>query len=178
MDCIKTFWNRLKQEALQGRVQEGATLFRELQVLGNVNNCVQEMMTTMVLVGATLCLAFSLVAAIILAEKATEGYQMAVALFVLFVVCMLFVIFVVYGGMSGVHEKCRDIIEQNVNLLHCDLVAKGISKATRSWQKRFFISCSLIQVRFGANNFVEKLTPLNATNAALGLTVQLLLLSG
>lgn len=81
-------------------------------------------------------------------------------------------------SMSTVHGDCKSIITQNVKELHCELVSVGIHRTMRLWQEKFFISCSVIKVKFGANNFADKLTPLKAANVSLSFTVQLLLLNG
>lgn len=56
-DCLKIFWNELKYDTSGGANDSVAMIYRELQVLGNVNNDVQGV-TTFVLHATLICISF------------------------------------------------------------------------------------------------------------------------
>lgn len=74
------------------------------------------------------------------------------------------------GGFSEVHQESR---------LSFENISRRISKLRirkeRKWAERFVKSCGLIKIKFGGNNFVEELTPLNCLSHATQLAVQILL---
>lgn len=77
----------------------------------------------------------------------------------------------VYKESSGIFWKMR---KGN----GIQLVDRNILKRENKWWTNFLKSCAPIKVKFGENNFVEPLTPLNSINFSLGLVVQIFLVKG
>lgn len=177
VDCLTLYLEELKK-ARSSTVQRACESFRELQVFGNLNNHIQQgIMTSSVLVAAILCSYFSFTAIILLTKKnPLEQVWIPIAFFAIVGPAWFLTIQVTFGGMSGVYKESRRILLTSKCLMVIWLET-GLPRQVRSWQKRFFNSCTPIKVKFAAENFVEELTPLNAVDFSLGLVVQLLLLS-
>lgn len=99
------------------------------------------------------------------------------AFFVMVVIDTFLIILISFGGMSNVFKESMKIFE-NSKRLQCQLVVIGVPRKIWVWQAKFFKSCAAVLVKFGSNNSVEELTPLNSLNYSLRLAVQLLLLQG
>lgn len=177
VDCPKIFWMQMRQENEPRMLQNACIFYRQIQLLGNLNNLIQQrIMTTSMLINGIVCHAFCLTGAI-LTTKNYVGKQSTISLtfFLTIAIDCLLMIIVMFGGLSNVFKESK-ISSYKMKQLSCDWKDKGVSRITQSWQIRFFWSCSPVKVKFGSTNFVEELTPLNAINFSLGLVVQLLLL--
>jgi len=78
---------------------------------------------------------------------------------------------VMLSGMVGAYLKSIKVIQG----LKQSLSKSALNNRDRKWLKKFCKSCSPIKIRIGSNNFLEALTPLNCSNFAFNLSVQILL---
>lgn len=176
VDCLKLFWVSWRDDMDVGRL-ESSTCYRELQLLGNLSNTIQQRIVTpsilvISIVVHALCLAASVL--LIKDDHLSENW-IALAYFVLMTVDILLLIVVLYGGMSCVYRESKYILKY-VKQCQRLAVAAGVPRRKMMWQRIFFRSCAPLKIKFGANNFVDELTLLNSFNFSLGLVVQLLLL--
>lgn len=74
-------------------------------------------------------------------------------------------------GLADVHEKSKKI-----NHAHRLNMPALKSRTERKWTEQFIKSCGAIKLKFGGNNFVEKLTPINCISHAFQIAVQIMLL--
>lgn len=179
LDCQKIFWIQLENERIPSRMRKASLVFREVQILGNLSNSIQDgIMTTSLLSASIIGHALSFCATILLVKVTfvDHGIQAitSLALFASITVVTVLVIIVTFGGMSKVFQESK-IIFWEVKWHKYQLMVDGVPGRVRSWQFQFFRSWFPVKIRFGANNFVEELTPLNAASYSLGLVVQLLL---
>lgn len=75
-------------------------------------------------------------------------------------------------GFGEVYEKSKQALRTyNLNM-------SGVRcHKDRRWTRKFLKSCGAIKMKFGGNNFVDRLTPLNCISHSLQLSVQILLLT-
>lgn len=160
-----------KSSALQVSKQ-----YRTLQVLGTIMNGVQQKVwITYTIVGTIMCqcLSFSLVIKTI----QTKSYNHNLILLGVFSVVglndVLLLSFLV-GGMAQVMEESHKLIRQwkkppsTLGIKIC---------REKLWESRFVKGCDIIKVRFGALNFIDKVTPLNCLDFANEITVHILLIA-
>lgn len=176
IDCLKIFWLSLRDEMEIGRIGSCGD-YRQLQLLDNLNNAIQQKVMTpsiliMNIVFHAICLSASV---FIIKDYHIGGSFAALAYFGMMTIDLFLMLLVLYGGMSCVYKESKHLL-LNVKSSQGQAVREGKSKKIRMWQSKFFKSCTILKVRFGGNNFVDALTPLNSLNVSLGLVVQLLLL--
>lgn len=165
-DCIELFWKRLKTS---NDIYNDARLYRQLQIFNVLYNFVQErcldafIFSTMFLISICFSLLVSYhnkinIAMLVTFLNVLVNSTVAV---VLFLGCML---------SAPIESKEKLAYIRRLDLTHT-------STAVRKWTRRFWRSCGPIKIKFGGNNFLEKLTPLRCLDYAINLTVQFLLLS-
>lgn len=74
-------------------------------------------------------------------------------------------------GFADVHEQSREI--KHAVKIHVSTLK---NRQHRKWTDQFVKSCGAIKLKFGGNNFVDKLTPLNCISHALQISAQIMLL--
>lgn len=157
-DCIHVFWNMEVNPRCNSIVKSLET-YRQIQVLGNLQtDILAGTMMTVFLVGPTICTTLSLV--VMLRLPWTSGNIVPVLLnaYIAFI-CTMAVIFSV-GGQAGLWSDSRQMF---VKLDRLNAARKdGKGRLERMLHERFWKSCrNLMKVKFGVNNFVEKVTPLS-----------------
>lgn len=86
----------------------------------------------------------------------------------------LFVEIVVIGGMAQVYWQSQECFIQLKRDL--TLEVKGNLKELK-WKLKFYKSCSMVKVRFGSLNFIDRLTALRCMELSNELTMQVLLVA-
>lgn len=151
-------------------VAEGVSVYREIQVIANLCNEIQQKkQLPLVITGAIALLSVSTA---FLVQTTLTRHNILPLLVMLLAIAntVLFLLFCI-SNLAVVYTESRKAVE---NLkLH---LAKVAQAKERRWLKRFFKSCGIIKMKFGGNNFVEELTPLNCISHAINLSVQILLL--
>lgn len=94
-------------------------------------------------------------------------------LFLVGLVCVDTAVFILLclGTFADVYKESK-LALQNLR----SFFPKIATRKERKWSARFFMSCGVIKMKFGGNNFVEQLTPLNCLNHGLQIAVQITLL--
>lgn len=110
LDCLKIFWLQLEEEKSPCRVENKCLVFREVQVLGKLNNSIQRgMMTTSMLGCIIILLGFCLTATVITLKQSRiepEGeFGIPLAFFGVLTFGYFFLILVALGGMSRIHQE-------------------------------------------------------------------------
>lgn len=182
LDCLKIFCVRVSKNGSPQGSQDAYLVFRKIQVLGNLNNAIQQgVMSTGILIAAVIFHASSLTMIVLVTKEShwNEDSQLltSFAFFILIAIVMLLAICVMYGCMSMLFIEYK-LIFRELKRHEIKLLETGVFRRLKAWRAGFVKSCSPIQVKFGLNNFVEELTPLNAVNYALSLAVNMLLLKG
>lgn len=172
-DCLRIFWAKLNKAESREMRESCWLLHREIQLLSDLNNYIQQWpVVTLYMVVAIVQHGFS-VCGLIRIIKQPNADIVGIFLFSVIVMDTFLVIVVAFGGMSKVIEDSRKMIHESKRHL---FACCGVSCAERRWVRQFMRSCPIIKIKFGSNNFVEALTPLNCLSSALEIAVQLLLL--
>lgn len=77
------------------------------------------------------------------------------------------------GGMVTVYRRSEELIRKLKSYRSHTSVGREAL-----WIQKFVKSCKLIKIKFGANNFIEKLAPLKCLNCAARLAIQIYRLKG
>jgi len=83
----------------------------------------------------------------------------------------LLVLMICLGGMVAIRSKSKKVLQENK-------VMQGETQRESKIYRKFWQSCPIIKIKFGAQNFVEELTPLNCLDFTVNLAVQFLLVGG
>lgn len=144
-------------------------IYRYIQLLVDLNNeILQKSVMPVLITGTTLVMGFSL-ATVVHTPWTLENILVLLLTFAEYMDCFLFQIFCL-GGMAGVYKASK------VAFLNLKCQCGNISAVrNRMWMRRFLKSCTVAKVKFGGNNFVEELTPLNTVGWAINISVQVLL---
>ncbi|CAL8098139.1 unnamed protein product [Orchesella dallaii] len=148
-------------------------LYRKIQLLANLYNGIhQEEILTVVLICGPTVLAFALNAIV----KIQMGIQHLLPL-MMFVAIASNSIFIIVGMLGVLAEVCRE----SRDALWCikrdiDVGATSRNRVAMKSFRMFLKSCSPIQIKFGSSNYLEPKTPLRCLDAAVSITVNLLLL--
>lgn len=174
-DCLKIFWFQFRngRSILQGR--KACQVYRDVQILGVLSNDIQQkIMVPSMLLYVTIVHAFSITALV----RLSSGQLAPIMMFAMLAVESFLCIIVMFGGMSRIIMKSKEIQKAvNWRLYDCRRL-ESVSLVEGKWQAKFFSSCLPIKVKFGQDNFVDVLTPLNTMNYSHCLAVQLLLIQG
>lgn len=180
LDCQKIYWAKLNGERSQDGMRNTCLLYRELQTLANLNNVIhQKIVTTSMLVAGIILHAFCFTAAILTLRNSHlisyNQFILQISFFGIYAFNALLYIMVFLGGLSQLHKESMKLF-RGIKLYRYELIKLCFPRHIRSWQAKFFRSCSALKVKFGSNNYVEELTPLNALNLSLALVIQLLII--
>lgn len=184
IDCLRIFWSSLRLSKNAETLQKAWLLYRQLQLLGSLNNEIQQgIVLTIMLVDGVFLHALSLSSVVRLFKQFSEGHPLPMipfSVFLMVTIDTLLLVIVTFGGMSAVYRESKHIIKRKAkwHIHSCFDTPSAYSRMDLKWQEKFHKSCPLVKVKFGGNNFIEELTPLNCINMAVGMTVQLLLLKG
>lgn len=179
LDCLKIFWIQFSKAKSTVSRNEAMKLYREVQILGNLCNDIQQkiMVTSLVLIGIVIhAFTFSSFVRLIGHTELDLSIRlMSLMMFGMLAADTLVVIVVVFGGMSMLHKKSCFIIQDVRQLLH-DSQISNLTSTERKCYLKWIKSCSIVKIKFGTVNFIEELTPLNLLSCSHGLSIQLLLL--
>lgn len=146
-----------------------AVMYRHVQLLANLCNEIQQrMMMVPLLVAATLVNAFTI--ATLANIQFTAENLIITCILVAGFVDTIFVILFALGGMVIVNRKSTVFIEK---LKYYDRWSPVDIR--RLWIPKFAKGCQPLKIKFGVNNFIEKLTPLKCLHCSARLTIQILL---
>lgn len=179
-DCLRIFWGRLKHSRAC-ELLKAWQLHRQLQILGDLNNYIQQGSVLIVTIINGIILHALSFSSVVRMFKFSEGValpKIPFSVFLLVTVDSVLLIIVTFGGMSAVYRESKSIIKRKAmwHMHICFVSPSEYSRMELKWQEKFYKSCPLIKVKFGYSNFIEELTPLNCMNTAVGMAVQLLLL--
>lgn len=144
-------------------------MYRHVQLIsGLCNEIQQKMLLAPLIVIVILINSFSLA---ILAHVSivSENLILACFLVAVFVDSVLIILFCL-GEMVAVNRRSKAFI-QNLKFYN----PSTLGESDRLWTRKFAQACQPIKIKFGANNFIEKLTPLKCLSCAARLTIQILL---
>lgn len=161
---------RFKKKLVTRTFYAVAIGYRTLQVLAVFMNEVQQkvLVTSIIFAGVPLT-AFGLV--FLIQTMQADADPVLLCLSIVVIPNGTLAMIALLGGMARLYsesEKCRN------GFIHRLQSYAWSFKERKQW-KTFGKSCSLIKVKFGKINFIERLTPLNCINSTSDLTMQLLL---
>jgi len=163
----------LRKDGGRTRVQEKMTkLYREIQVLGVLNNCILKT-STLVLTLIVIFLVASSITLFVKLDRSLEN-ALALAFFLLVGIQSFIFLLICLGGMSGPYVESGKVIETFKREVLCTKTKPGFEY---KWLQRFVRSCAPVKVKIGENNFIERETPLKCVDVAFNITLNLLLLS-
>lgn len=126
-------------------------------------------MVPALLAGTVIALGLAL-ALVVKIPSTAENFPVLIVLGTVVIDCKLLLLCALYG-FAEVFEKSKHISYAiRLNIL-------GVrSRKERRWAQQFLRSCGAIKMKFGGNNFVDRLTPLNCISHAVQISTQILLL--
>lgn len=174
-DCIYSFW-KLEKDPGTVSFWKRCETYCQIQVVGAIHTDIQAgtLMTILILtITGVLPLSFVYTAQI---RWTFDNIAKIISGAYLFTVCLIAIVFVI-GGHAGVWSDSKEMFK-NLDRLNFTRYA-SLSGYERKLQQTFWKSCrNLVKVKFGVNNYVEDITPLNCLNCSAALVVQLFLLDG
>ncbi len=169
-ESLHAFW---EGSTRSNNIYKNVVVYRQFQILNTLSNLIQRNCLGLLIVVGIIVMASCiglLVGFFNGAENDTNIFLVAalVILTVDGILCYL----VYLGGLVLVYTDCKRRLEFAKRLeWGCG------SNADRRWVKRFWKSCDVLKTRFGEDNYLEELTPLNCIDMVFNLAVQFLLLS-
>lgn len=94
-----------------------------------------------------------------------------IALFVFSSCCTngFLIVMICLGGMVADRKESKKVLLENK-------MTNGKNCAEGKVSRKFWRSCAIIKIKFGSQNYVEELKPLNCLDFSIGLVMQFLLL--
>ncbi len=156
-----------------GNALEILKLYREVQILNNVCNIVQQQMLGSIILASTMALSGGLGVLLQIFEKMNSDTNIMIAVAMVISFADGFVTHaVLLGGMVSVCGNSKKLLQQAKCVRGTNGTRKDIKLTERLWQ------CSdKIRIKFSDSNFLEELTPLRCLDYAVAMTIQFLLLS-
>lgn len=150
-------------------VYEKLSIFRHIQLLATLCNEIQQkVVIPIMMIGTIIAVAVGLSFAV--HTPITSGnLPVLVILMIGGVDSALFLIFGL-GGLAQVYKESSVTFEKITTTFATQTGRK------LKWARRYLRSCAPIKMKFGGNNFVDEVTPLNCISHAIQLSVQILLL--
>lgn len=148
---------------------ENFSIYRHIQLLVDLSNeIMQKSLVPVVVVSTTFAMGFSL-ATTIHTPWVSENMIVLFLMFATYVNSFFFLIFCL-GGMATVYQESTMAFDKLEH--HCSSIS---NRNFRKWARHFLRSCNPARMKFGGDNFVEKLTPLNSVGWAINISIQTLL---
>lgn len=144
--------------------------YRYIQQVANLCNDIQQkIVISTLLSGAIVLLGVNLALLI----RFTSGPGNTSLIMITGTTCVETGVFLIFSlhGMAEINHHSKSNLQRLKGRL---FLITG--RENRRWTQRFIKSCAAIKIKFGGNNFVERLTPLNCISHALQISVQILLL--
>lgn len=149
---------------------ESMAVYRYVQLLANLSNDIQQKgIIPGPLVECTILSGVGL-AFLVQTSVSTKNLPFLIVLAFGCFDCVLFLLLCL-GTFAMIYKESRITLEKIRLNAACITPRKE-----RRWTRRFLRSCEVLKIKFGGNNFVEELTPLNCLSHALQICVQTLLL--
>lgn len=144
-------------------------VYRHVQLLANVSNNIQQhAIISAPLVECTIAAGVTL--AFLVQTAGTPDNMPALVIMIMACVDSTLFLFLCLGTLAIVYKESRFTLQRiKVNLTNIGC------RMERRWTRKFLRSCSIIKMKFGENNFVDELTPLNCLSHALQICMQVLL---
>lgn len=148
-------------------------IYRQIQILNTLYNETQKIALGAMMICGTLGVSISLA---FLVSSLNGGHSKAnILVFTTYGMSICnctFALVIVLGGMVAVSFESEKYLK-DVSKLEL----RQISREKRLWIRRHWRSCAKVKIYFGANNFLENLTPLRCLDWAVNLAVQILLVA-
>lgn len=125
--------------------------------------------TLAVLVTGSICIVGSSLSVVVRLASSDDSSPITIAIFAVASIDAGAALLIVFGGIVGVYVESERVRGMELHFLPYN--TKG-----RKLMKKFWKSCQLIKIKFGASHFVEQVTPLLCMDFAISLAVQMLLL--
>ncbi len=154
-------------------IYESLGMYRKLHLLNSLYNQVQKHILGVIMICAMLGISISLALLVAsLSNSEQEANLIAIIAFVVAIMNSTIILLCFLSEMVAVRTKTENYLMKVKKL---ELRQTGREK--RMWIRRYWRSCATVKIKFGENNFLEKLTPLRCLDFSVNLTVQFLLLS-
>lgn len=162
--------NLVQENYVSSLVLERVSIYRHIEVIASICNKIQQRtQLPTIIAGSIVTLGVSL--AFLVQTPATPDNASLLVLMLLASVNTTFFLLFCLGSLAQVYKESVAALES------IRLQLPKVSEVNeRRWLRKFIRSCAVIKMKFGGNNFVEELTPLNCISHAIDLSVQILLL--
>lgn len=145
------------------------TAYRYLQLVANLcNDYLKSRVVPATMAGTVMVFGVSL--AIVIKLFSQQGNTFFLLLMATICVETAFYIMFGFRGLAEVHDLSKRSLQ-----IAKKRTATIRGSLKRKWTRQFVKSCWVIRMKFGGNNFVEMLTPLNCISHATQIAVQILL---
>lgn len=145
-------------------------VYRHIQLIANLCNEIQQkILIPTIIAGATISVGVS-TAILVHTSINLTNLPLILSISMICVNAALVLLFCL-GGMADVYKESILIFRQ-VKARVFGATGRKNKKLTETFVK----SCSILKIKFGGNNFVEALTPLNCLSHGMQLAVQILLI--
>lgn len=144
--------------------------YRHLQLVTNLcNDVLKSGIVPATIAGPVTVFGISLAVVTYLFSKQGNVYF----LLLMVTICVETAFYLIFSlrGLGQVYDL--SVRSLQISRMHIIAVRGGMD---RKWARQFVKSCPVIRMKFGGNNFVEMLTPLNCINHATQIAVQIILL--
>ncbi len=166
-NSIELLWRRIR---IYRGLHNDAQIYRQIQIFNILCNSLQHDCLGVFMIGVMIFLSMSLGLLVKLGSSLDSGVVI-VALLGIVIIDSGFTLLVILGGMVAVHTASEEILAEAKRLGTANL-----PRNIKMWTKKFWRSCDKVKIRFGDNNFLDKLTPLRCLDTSLNWTIQVLLL--
>jgi len=150
-----------------------ALVYRQNQILAALNNIILQDGLLLTVFEASLLISFCMT--ILIKMQWTLETLIVIPLCISLVACGILALLVWLGCMVGIYVESKQLFRRLMNNSNIG-ISRG-SRIDRKWTRKFCMSCMPIKIKIGSSNFIEQGTPLNCFNSAVGLTVNILMVS-
>ncbi|CAL8146057.1 unnamed protein product [Orchesella dallaii] len=153
---------------------QAAMSFRHIQILIQMLNTLQQgYFMYNLMVPAILIQALSLTC--LLKQPVVMEAIVPISVYLITVIDSMYNTMISMGGMAAICNESKRCLASIRKYDRC-LKQHIVQTKELKWWRRFCKSCDFLKIRFGTNNFLEALTPLNCIDFGNNLAVQVLLL--
>lgn len=144
-------------------------MYRHIKLLSTLCNEIQQKMMMIPLLATAILANAASLATLTHIQFVSKNWIITCILMTAYVDSTLMVLFTL-GGMVTINRRSKAFIE-TLESYHI----RGLGDTDWKWISTFRRSCQRLKIKFGDNNFIEKLTPLKCLHCAARLTLQILL---
>lgn len=145
-------------------------IYRHIQLLTNLSNDIQQKWIIPAPLFGALVGSGAGLAVLVQIPASSENLVILLIMAIIWADFILFLL-ICLGTFATLYKESKATV-QKIKLS----LAEISDRIERIWARKFLRSCGALKVKFGANNFVEELTPLNCLSYSLQISVQILLL--